>query len=110
MIYKNGSVYFGEFKNSKKHGILHSYSNLNTTTDSTKKTRKTGKYYADKIDDNWDMVGFKSYKKNFVFFVYLVFFEKYLILLCITNIKLNQKILSVKKNNKKDRENTYFSI
>ena len=58
MIYKNGSVYFGEFKNSKKHGILHSYSNLNSTTDFTKKTRKTGKYYADKIDDNWDMVGF----------------------------------------------------
>ena len=50
MVHKNGSVYFGQFKNSKKHGICYFYEDLNSTTES-KKTRKKEKFYADKIEN-----------------------------------------------------------
>ena len=50
MIYKNGGVYFGEFKISKRHGICFFYEDLNAT-DASKKFRKREKFYADKIDD-----------------------------------------------------------
>lgn len=49
-IFHDNSVYFGQFKNSKKHGVGFIYKDLNSKN-APDKLRIRMKYYANKVDE-----------------------------------------------------------